>query len=399
MRYNYRSKKKDQTSLSYLDTLTKDELLEKKKEFEENIEIINIVFDQNDYDFFSQKKEKISEIKKAYKILENEFEKLDIQKKKRFFVKKGFFGGVSSASEVTYVLCEENNLTESVIKKLKEVINLTIEHNSKLFNHSVEDLTIRLSRKYRIPITSRPIDIESNENHPGIDYKVGHDFWALLLLNDIKIDAKNEYGGLLSTAAFETYDEIFHPKKIFPHDEFWTKNSIEVDRDYFKKVKDYGCIGFFIGSFFKEFKKINKDFQHTHFVEEVINEEFFKIWKSQLLEHLERYLRKTVLNLRSKERNKDLSENLNSIYILSNKSYENTYKVGWTSLLPEERAEQLSSETGVLHPFKVVYKKKFKDAEKIEKQIHKNFSEYRVKRNKEYFEISLEELKEYINSI
>ena len=97
--------------------------------------------------------------------------------------------------------------------------------------------------------------------------------------------------------------------------------------------------------------------------------------------------------------NKKLSENLNFVYILSNKSYENTYKVGWTSMLPEERAEQLSRETGVLYPFKVVYKKKFKDAEKTEKKIHKNFNKYRVKRNKEYFEINLDELKDYIDSI
>ena len=75
------------------------------------------------------------------------------------------------------------------------------------------------------------------------------------------------------------------------------------------------------------------------------------------------------------------------------------FKIGWTSLSPEERADQLSSETGVLHPFKVVYKKKFKDAEKIEKKIHRKFSNYRIKRNKEYFEIGLDKLKDYIKSI
>ena len=41
----------------------------------------------------------------------------------------------------------------------------------------------------------------------------------------------------------------------------------------------------------------------------------------------------------------------------SYKSYKNLYKIGWTSLTPEERADQLSSETGVLYPFKVIFKK------------------------------------------
>ena len=87
-------RKKNPLSLSYLDTLTKNELLKKKKEFEESIEEINTVFNQKDYDFFKKQKEKINEIKKAYRILEREFIKLNFKEKNRFFIKKGFFGGV-----------------------------------------------------------------------------------------------------------------------------------------------------------------------------------------------------------------------------------------------------------------------------------------------------------------
>lgn len=117
-------------------------------------------------------------------------------------------------------------------------------------------------------------------------------------------------------------------------------------------------------------------------------------------EALNRVLRRIILIERVRKRSVELATNLNSIYIFSNKSYpKNTYKIGWTTGLPEDRADQLSSETGVLHPFKVMYSKQFKDAEKREKQIHKHFNEYRVRKNKEYFDLDLKKIINYIDSI
>ena len=394
-RYTYiekeKERKKNPLSLSYLEDLNEEELLDKKEEFEGDIAYLNAVFDQESYNFCKKKKEKINEVKVAYNELREEFKKLkkNIEIRERYFIKKGFFGGVSTASKATYVLCEKNNITANYIKKLKILCDLFKKHNSKKFNSEVEEFTIQLSRRYRIPITNRPY-----EGNTNIDYYVVHSFNEYDFLNKIIIEHDKYLEELV------VYDKIFHPKKIFSHDEFWTTSCEEVDGDYFKKAKDnYGTLGFLIGSFFKEYKTLINDSHSDCFIQEVIDEDTFKLWKKQILEHLERYLRKTVLVLRSIERNTELSENLNSVYVLSNKSYENIYKVGWTSMLPEERAEQLSSETGVLHPFKVVYKKKFKDAEKTEKKIHKNFNKYRVKRNKEYFEINLDELKDYIDSI
>ena len=77
---------------------------------------------------------------------------------------------------------------------------------------------------------------------------------------------------------------------------------------------------------------------------------------------------------------------------------KNSYKIGWTSNLPEERAEELSG-TSVLHDYKVEYSKKFKDAEKIEKKIHKHFDEFRIRKNKEIFNLKLEKIIEYIESL
>ena len=77
---------------------------------------------------------------------------------------------------------------------------------------------------------------------------------------------------------------------------------------------------------------------------------------------------------------------------------KDSYKIGWTANLPEERAEDLSG-TSVLHDYKVEYSKKFKDAEKIEKQIHKHFDKFRIKKNKEVFNLNLEKITEYIESL
>lgn len=86
------------------------------------------------------------------------------------------------------------------------------------------------------------------------------------------------------------------------------------------------------------------------------------------------------------------------VYVLSNKAIPNLYKIGWTSGLPEDRAQELST-TGVPHPYKVEYSKKFKNADKIEKQCHDHFKKSRVANNREFFEVSLKEIKEFIDSI
>ena len=112
-----------------------------------------------------------------------------------------------------------------------------------------------------------------------------------------------------------------------------------------------------------------------------------------------RVRRNIELVLRSRKRSKDLSESLNYIYIMSNEGFpKDTYKIGWTSELPEDRAEALTS-TGVLYDFKVEYSAKFKDAEKIEKKIHKYFDKYRVKRNKEMFTVKKQNIINYIESL
>ena len=91
---------------------------------------------------------------------------------------------------------------------------------------------------------------------------------------------------------------------------------------------------------------------------------------------------------------KEKTENVGYVYVLSNKSLPpNTYKIGSTYGNPEERAEELTG-TGHLHPFKVESNIKIQSAEYFERKIHSLLKNYRVKQNREFFEIDLNKLDE-----
>ena len=111
------------------------------------------------------------------------------------------------------------------------------------------------------------------------------------------------------------------------------------------------------------------------------------------IESVESFNRDIELILRRREKSKAKDDNIGSVYVLSNKSYpKNTYKIGSTYGLPEVRAEQLSG-TGHLTPFKVATKIKIKSAEYNEKLLHKFLKDYRVRKDREYFTISLDKIK------
>jgi hypothetical protein len=125
---------------------------------------------------------------------------------------------------------------------------------------------------------------------------------------------------------------------------------------------------------------------------------YLRWYFKKLIDANEQEMRKIELVLRSRKRQIELADNLYYVYVMSNKAYPNIYKIGWTSSLPEERAEELTG-TGHLHPFKVEYSKKFKNAEQVEQQCHDYFKKDRVANNREFFEVPLEQIKDYIDSI
>ena len=88
------------------------------------------------------------------------------------------------------------------------------------------------------------------------------------------------------------------------------------------------------------------------------------------------------------------------VYILSNPDYPKTHlKIGYTKNLPEERAKQISSATGVIRPFKVEWAFKCFNGEIVEKMIHNKLRAHRINNQKEFFHIGLDEAKEIITLI
>ena len=394
-RHYYRPKENDPNSVAALERLSKKDLLIRKKTYEYGLTELNKIFDKEDYNFYKNKNN-TDKITETISILNDNFDKLEnnITLRKRFFHLKGFFFYKESRI-FSYYIITSNNLTNNILDIFKKLINLTkADADVRKYNSKIRKYATKAVDDHYIYLVKNPSSYDFNEKNKIL---TSHDINGFL--NRIETDNSGE-GESYNTPTDQlgVYEQIFHPKVIYKYFDGWIESKvIEVDENTFEAwyPKKHA---FLIGEFFVKFKSL-VDIYDLNAVEELLDEEVFNDWKNDIHEFFEKRLRKITLILRSTERKKRLSENLNFVYLLSNKSYQNIYKVGWTSLLPEERAEQLSGETGVLHPFKVVYKKKFKDAEKVEKKIHKKFSKKRIKKNKEYFEINIKELTEYIDSL
>ena len=86
------------------------------------------------------------------------------------------------------------------------------------------------------------------------------------------------------------------------------------------------------------------------------------------------------------------------IYCLSNESYKDTYKIGFTKNDPLTRMVQLNT-TGLLYPFKLEFAKQVKNYQEKEKKLHNIFDKYRVNKNREFFKIELKEIKQLFDLI
>jgi hypothetical protein len=86
------------------------------------------------------------------------------------------------------------------------------------------------------------------------------------------------------------------------------------------------------------------------------------------------------------------------IYCLSNESYKDTYKIGFTKNDPLARMVQLNT-TGLLYPFKLEFAKQVKNYQEKEKKLHNIFDKYRVNKNREFFKIELKEIKQLFDLI
>jgi hypothetical protein len=87
------------------------------------------------------------------------------------------------------------------------------------------------------------------------------------------------------------------------------------------------------------------------------------------------------------------------VYVLKHPQMPDLVKVGSTERTPEERAEELSSATGVPGPFQVVFRKPARRPLKAELKTHRLLSEYRWSPDREFFEISEKEAVEAIEEV
>ena len=85
------------------------------------------------------------------------------------------------------------------------------------------------------------------------------------------------------------------------------------------------------------------------------------------------------------------------VYILTNPDYPNHVKIGSTTLSPQERCEQISSQTGVLSPFQVHYFVEVSDCEKVERLVHQELKDFRD--SKEFFKIDREQAQKTLNDL
>ena len=81
----------------------------------------------------------------------------------------------------------------------------------------------------------------------------------------------------------------------------------------------------------------------------------------------------------------------NIVYILTNEAMPGIIKIGKTDTTIEQRMRELYK-TGVPVPFECFHASVVKNASDIEKRLHQAFNKYRVNKNREFFEVSPEDV-------
>jgi hypothetical protein len=73
------------------------------------------------------------------------------------------------------------------------------------------------------------------------------------------------------------------------------------------------------------------------------------------------------------------------VYVMTNESFPDLYKVGYTTGSPFKRAKELSASTSVPTPFEVVCYAEYADVEKHETRVHDTVADLRVSARREFF--------------
>lgn len=86
----------------------------------------------------------------------------------------------------------------------------------------------------------------------------------------------------------------------------------------------------------------------------------------------------------------DELENVGWIYIMSNPSFPELLKVGFTLGTPGDRVKELSASTAVPHPFEIEFVFVCENPQEVERQVHGLLHAHRVNPHREFFETTVE---------
>ncbi|MFD7863684.1 GIY-YIG nuclease family protein [Streptomyces sp. NPDC059783] len=78
------------------------------------------------------------------------------------------------------------------------------------------------------------------------------------------------------------------------------------------------------------------------------------------------------------------------VYVMSNPAMQGLVKIGFTTQLPEDRAQELSRPTGVPLPFDVAFRALTMRWREVERLVHQRLADQRVSR-KEFFTVSIDD--------
>ena len=87
------------------------------------------------------------------------------------------------------------------------------------------------------------------------------------------------------------------------------------------------------------------------------------------------------------------------VYVLVNHSIPGMVKIGMTTLTPEERAQQISSATGVPTPWIPIYSFKCYRSDLLEADVHDRLAAFRVNDNREMFNVTSEQAQQVIEEL
>ena len=97
--------------------------------------------------------------------------------------------------------------------------------------------------------------------------------------------------------------------------------------------------------------------------------------------------------------NKENNKCKGFVYILDNPSLEGMVKIGATTKKPSKRCLELSSSTSIPTPFNIVYSQPSMNPFKVESIVHTILDEYRVNKNREFFNVDADKAAYLIEDI